>query len=200
MSGLGGSIKRIKLESAMRVLVTGLEGTTNDNLREGLAETPERAAKAWEHWAGGYDVDPLELLKCFEDGAEGYDQIVLVKDIPFYSHCEHHLAAIIGRATVGYIPHKRIVGLSKLNRVVDAFARRLQVQERLTRQIADALWQGLEPIGVAVQVRARHMCIESRGVSQQGHVTTTQALLGVFKDQADARAEFIELAKSNTPL
>lgn len=168
--------------------------------REGLKETPLRAAKAWEYWLGGYDIDPLKELKHFEDGAENYDQMVIVRDIRFYSMCEHHLAQIIGYATVAYLPNEKIVGLSKIVRVVDAFARRLQVQERMTTQIAHTLWQGLEPIGVAVQVRARHMCMESRGVRSIDTPTITQALLGVFKEDQAARMEFIELAKSSAPI
>lgn len=168
--------------------------------RGGIVETPDRAAKAWQHWTGGYDIDPTALLKCFEDGAEGADEMVLVKDIPFYSHCEHHLAPIIGRATVGYIPNQRIVGLSKLSRVVDAFARRLQVQERMTSQIADCIFNGLQAKAVGVMIRARHLCMESRGVCQQGHSTTTQALRGVFRTEDAARAEFLSLARSEAPL
>ena len=167
---------------------------TPGNLREGLRETPERVAKAWEHWTSGYDQDPAAVLKCFEDGAEGVDEMVIVKDIPFYSKCEHHLADIFGTATVAYIPNGRVVGLSKLSRVVDIFARRLQVQERLTNQIADALHDNLEPLGVGVIIRARHMCMESRGICQQGHHTITSALRGNIKSQHETRAEFMMLA------
>ncbi len=180
--------------------ISDLLDAVGDSGREGLEETPARAAKAWQFWCGGYEVDPIDLLKTFEDGAEHYDEMVLVKDIPFYSHCEHHLAAIIGRATVAYIPNRRIVGLSKLSRVVDAYARRLQVQERLTRQVAECIETGLQPLGVAVQGRARHLCMESRGVRQQGHSTTTQALLGAFKTNPETRAEFLKLAHSEVPL
>lgn len=170
------------------------------NLREGLKETPDRVAKAWlEHWGGGYTVDVPGLLKTFEDGAAGVDEMVVVKGIPFYSHCEHHLAAIFGTATVAYIPNGKIVGLSKINRVVDAFARRLQVQERLTRQIADAINDNLAPIGVGVQVRARHLCMESRGVCQQGHYTITNALIGAIKDDPKARAEFLAACNGHQP-
>lgn len=145
--------------------------------REGLQETPERVAKAWAHWTGGYDIDPQSLLKSFEDGAEGYGELVIVKDIPVYSKCEHHLADIFGTATVAYIPNSRVVGLSKLSRLVDCFARRLQVQERMTVQIADALMESeLRPLFVGVYVKARHMCMESRGLCQQGHSTITKSL------------------------
>lgn len=170
-----------------------LETLTSDNVREGLAETPKRVAKAWAHWTKGYSEDPAAVLKVFEDGAENYDEMVMVKNIPFYSHCEHHLAAIIGTATVAYIPNGKVVGLSKLNRVVDIFARRLQVQERLTSQIADALADNLDAKGVGVVITARHMCMESRGVCQQGHHTLTSALRGAMRDDPATRSEFMAL-------
>lgn len=161
-------------------------------LREGLKDTPKRVAKAWlDDWAAGYRVDVDALLKTFGDGAEGADEMVIVQDIPVYSHCEHHMASIFGTATVAYIPNGRIVGLSKINRVVDAFARRLQVQERLTWQIADAINRNLNPLGVGVQLRCRHMCMESRGVRQAGHTTVTNALMGAMKTDGLARAEFL---------
>jgi GTP cyclohydrolase I len=163
----------------------------NAQLREGLQETPERAAKAWEFWTRGYSIDVPGLLKTFEDGANGVDEMVVVKNIPLYSKCEHHLADIFGTATVAYIPFGKVVGLSKISRVVDAYARRLQVQERLTNQIADAIWQNLGPLGVGVHIKARHMCMESRGICQQGHHTETTALRGVFKTDSATRAEFI---------
>ena len=161
--------------------------------REGLLETPARVVKAWRHWCSGYGKDPAKLLKVFKDGGETYDQMVLVKDIPIYSHCEHHLAAIIGTASIAYIPNGKIVGLSKLSRLADMFARRLQVQERLTDQIADALFKHLEPKGVGVLIKARHLCMESRGICQQGHHTVTTALRGVIKDEPETRAEFLRL-------
>jgi len=164
----------------------------SDALREGIEETPARVAAAWrDYWAAGYRVDVDSLLKTFMDGADGVDEMIVVKNIPLYSHCEHHLAPFFGTATVAYIPNGRIVGLSKINRVVDAFARRLQVQERITAQIVEAIDRNLKPIGVGVQVRARHMCMESRGVCQQGHYTITNALKGAIKDDAKARAEFL---------
>lgn len=163
--------------------------------RPGLLETPERFTKAWEFYCSGYSQDPAAILKTFEDGAEDYDQMVSVVNIPFYSHCEHHLAPFFGTATVAYIPDQRIVGLSKLSRIVDVFARRLQVQERLTSQIAEALHTNLQPKGVGVYIKARHMCMESRGVCQQGHHTITTALRGAMKHQADTRAEFLNLTK-----
>ncbi len=167
----------------------------DDPTREGLLETPKRVAKAWSHWTSGYTVDIKSLMKVFEDGAENYDEMVMVKDIPIYSKCEHHLADIFGTVTIGYIPDGKVVGLSKLSRLADAFARRLQVQERLTTQIANALEEHLQPKGVGVIIRARHMCMESRGLCQQGHHTVTSALRGVLKLDRAARDEFMMLAK-----
>lgn len=178
------------IEPAIRTIL-GFVGETE---REGLKETPHRVAKAWKHWCSGYNVDIAALLKVFEDGADNYDQMVIVKDIPIYSKCEHHLADIFGTATIAYIPNGKIVGLSKLSRLADAFARRLQVQERLTSQIADALVEHLQPLGVGVVIKARHMCMESRGICQQGHHTVTTALRGVIKEQPATRAEFMQQA------
>lgn len=163
--------------------------------REGLSETPKRVLKAWKKWTEGYNQDPKEILKVFKDGAENYDQMVTVVDIPLYSKCEHHMADIFGTVTIAYIPNGSIVGLSKLSRLVNIFARRLQVQERLTAQIADALVEHLEPLGVGVVVKARHMCMESRGICQQGHHTVTTALRGVLREQPAARAEFLAIAR-----
>lgn len=183
------------LRVAVQAILDVVEGTENSR-REGLRDTPKRVAKAMQHWFGGYNADIAGILSTqFQDGGEGYDEMVVVKDIPFYSKCEHHMADIFGTATVAYIPNGRVVGLSKISRVVDAFARRLQVQERLTKQIADALVEHLQPKGVGVVIRARHMCMESRGICQQGHYTITSALRGVLKDEADARAEFMALAR-----
>lgn len=163
--------------------------------REGIQETPGRFAKAWQHWTSGYSVDIAALLKVFEDGAQGYDEMVLVRDIPIYSKCEHHLADIFGTVSIAYIPDGRVVGLSKLSRLADAFARRLQVQERMTVQIADAIMEHLKPKGCGVIIRARHMCMESRGLCQQGHHTVTSALRGALKE-GPARAEFMSLAQN----
>lgn len=171
-----------------------LQFVGEDPKRGGLAETPARVTKAWRFWCSGYKEDPAEVLKVFEDGAEKHDQMVVVKDIPFYSHCEHHLAPIFGTVTIGYIPNGKIVGLSKLSRLTNVFARRLQVQERMTDQIADALYTHLKPLGVGVMVKARHLCMESRGVCQQGHHTITTALRGVVKSTPSAKAEFLRQA------
>lgn len=180
-------------DATLRLLAM-IEGSLG--LREGLQETPARVAKAWEFWTRGYSMDAASILKVFEDGADGYDEMVMVKDIPIYSKCEHHLADIFGTATIAYIPNGKIVGLSKLSRLADMYARRLQVQERLTCQIADALDMHLAPKGVGVIIRARHMCMESRGLCQQGHHTVTSALRGVIKTDSTARSEFLKLASS----
>lgn len=180
-------------KSADDIVVRLLQMVGEDTNREGLRETPARVVKAWRHWCSGYGKDAGAILKVFEDGAEKYDQMVVVKDIPIYSHCEHHLAAIIGTASIAYIPNGKIVGLSKLSRLADMFARRLQVQERLTDQIADALVEHLQPLGVGVLIKARHLCMESRGVCQQGHHTITTALRGAIKNEDQTRAEFLKL-------
>ena len=166
-----------------------------DPHRGGLEETPKRFLKAWGEWTVGYDQNPADILKVFEDGAEGCDELVLIKDIPVYSHCEHHLAPFFGVAHVGYIPDKRIVGLSKIPRLVDIYSKRLQVQERLTNQIANAIDENLKPVGVAVVIECRHMCMESRGIQRIGCTTVTSALRGGMKNDPAARAEFMGLIK-----
>jgi GTP cyclohydrolase I len=181
-------------ESFTDNIVRLLQYVGEDPNRGGLLETPARVAKAWKEWTSGYGIDPKDVLKVFEDGGEKYDQMVIVKDIPIYSKCEHHLADIFGTVTIAYIPNGKIVGLSKLSRLADIFARRLQVQERLTQQIADALEANLSPLGVGVLVRARHMCMESRGLCQQGHHTITTAFHGALKNDQAARQEFMSLA------
>lgn len=181
--------------SIQNIIKNLLQEIGEDPSREGLQETPSRVAKAWSEWASGYNKDPADILKTFEDGAEGVGEMVIVKNIPFYSHCEHHMAPFFGVATVAYIPNGKIVGLSKLSRLVDMFARRLQVQERMTNQIADALQAHLKPVGVGVAVQARHMCMESRGVCQQGSSTKTFALRGDIKNDSQKRKEFMEESK-----
>ena len=168
---------RAEISHSIEKILKLIEG--GDDLREGLVETPSRVAKAFETWFSGYNVDIASLFKTFEDGGENCDEMVIVRDIPVYSHCEHHMAPIIGHAVVGYVPNGRIVGLSKLSRVVDAFSRRLQVQERLTNQIADAIVEHLDPKAVCVFIDAKHMCLESRGVKQVcGSSTITKAFRG----------------------
>ena len=184
-------------KSADDAVVRMIQHIGDNPNREGLLETPKRVVKAWDAWFSGYKQDPKEVLKVFKDGAEGYDEMVLETDIPVYSTCEHHMASIFGVAHVAYIPDGAVVGLSKLVRVVDGFARRLQVQERLTAQIADCLEKELKPLGVGVVLQCRHMCMESRGVSKPGVVTTTSALRGAIKEEDSARAEFMSLVQSS---
>lgn len=160
--------------------------------RGGLQETPARFLKAWDFWTSGYTAKPEGVLKTFEDGAKGYDEMVFVGSIPVWSLCEHHLAPFFGVAHIGYIPDGRIVGLSKFSRLVDVFARRLQVQERLTNQIAEALDAALKPKAVGVVLSCRHACMESRGIQKAGSTTTTSALRGFFKTEPEARAEFLQ--------
>lgn len=175
-------------------IVRLLQYVGEDPSRAGLRETPIRVAKAWQHWTAGYDTDIAALFKTFDDGAERCDEMVVVQGIPFYSHCEHHLAPFFGTATIAYVPNGKILGLSKISRVVTAFARRLQVQERMTNQIADALVEHLHPKGVGVVLSARHLCMESRGIQQQGSTTITSALRGAIRKKKAARAEFLSLA------
>jgi GTP cyclohydrolase IA len=172
-----------------------LEHLGEDPDRPGLHETPHRVHKAWKHWVSGYGQDPAEVLKAFEDGAEQYNELIVVKNIPVYSHCEHHLAPFFGKATVGYVPNGKIVGLSKLTRLVDVFAKRLQVQERMTMQIAEALMTVLEPKAVGVVVKCRHLCMESRGIRTPGEETVTSAMLGELQPNLAMRTEFLALAR-----
>lgn len=165
--------------------------------RPGLIETPARVAKAWQHWASGYRQDPASVMKAFEDGAEDYNELIVVRNIPVYSHCEHHLAPFFGKATIGYLPKGKIVGLSKLTRLVECFAKRLQVQERLTMQVANAIMQILEPRAAGVVIRCRHLCMESRGIRTTGEETVTSAMLGELQTNLGMRTEFLDLARED---
>jgi GTP cyclohydrolase I len=164
-----------------------------DVSREGLQETPARVMRAWRFWMSGYGKDVKDIAKLFEESI-ATDELIFQAGIPIYSHCEHHMTPIFGAACIGYIPSGRmIIGLSKLSRIVDIFARRLTVQERLCRQIADGLQTILGTRGLGVVIRARHLCLESRGVQRQGTITTTSALRGCIKSEPDCRAEFMAL-------
>lgn len=172
-----------------------LEAIGEDPKREGLKRTPERVAKSLQYLTHGYDLDPAAILRkaLFK---EDYSQMVVVKDIEVYSLCEHHLLPFFGKAHVAYIPNGQIVGLSKIPRVVDAFARRLQVQERLTNEIRDCIHDTLKPLGVAVVIEAAHLCMQMRGIQKQNSVTTTSAFTGIFLDDHRTREEFIKLIAS----
>ncbi len=165
----------------------------DDPDREGLLETPERVARAWAEYASGYQSDPaIHLSRTFYE-VGGYDEIVLLKDIPFQSHCEHHMAPIIGKAAIAYLPQDKVVGISKLARVLHGFARRLQVQERLTAQVADCIWDHLEPKAVAVVIEASHSCMTARGVNTPGVMMTTSRMMGTFREDERSRREVLAL-------
>ncbi|MFT6746037.1 MAG: GTP cyclohydrolase I [Glaciecola sp.] len=180
-----------KIASLSRVYKTVLTDIGEDVNREGLEKTPERVAKALQYLTHGYDLDPAEILKSAMF-SEDHDQMVIVKDIEVYSMCEHHMLPFFGKAHVAYIPNGKIVGLSKIPRVVDAFARRLQVQERLTDQIKACIQDTLEPLGVAVVIEAQHMCMQMRGIQKQNSLTTTSSFTGAFENDK-TRKEFISL-------
>ena len=185
------AVRRGEAESAVETLVRYIEGT-NGGLREGLADTPTRVISAYDEIFSGYSTDVAETLNSTFN-SEGYDGIVLLRDIEFHSTCEHHLQTFSGRAHVAYIPVDRIVGISKLARVVDIHARRLQNQERITRQVADALVEHLSPLGCAVIIEAGHGCMRCRGVQKSHAVMTTSAMRGVFFDKPEARSELMQL-------
>ena len=175
---------------AVRVLI---RWAGDDPDREGLLDTPRRVARAWREYARGYAEDPaIHLSRTFEE-VGGYDEIVLLKDIPFQSHCEHHMAPIIGKAAIAYLPRDKVVGISKLARVLHGFARRLQVQERLTAQVADTIWQHLQPKAVAVVIEASHACMTARGVGTPGVMMTTSRMMGTFREDERSRREVLAL-------
>ncbi|HUP67626.1 MAG TPA: GTP cyclohydrolase I FolE [Sphingomicrobium sp.] len=179
-----------EISEAVRTLI---RWAGDDPDREGLLDTPRRVARAWKEYARGYAEDPAShLIRTFEE-VGGYDEIVLLKDIPFQSHCEHHLAPIIGKAAIAYLPSNRVVGISKLARVLHGFARRLQVQERLTAQVADAIWEHLQPKGVAVVIEASHACMTARGVATPGVMMTTSRMMGTFREDERSRREVLAL-------
>ena len=165
----------------------------DDPEREGLLDTPARVARAWREYAQGYGEDPARHLSRTFEEVGGYDEIILLKDIPFQSHCEHHLAPIIGKAAIAYLPGDKVVGISKLARVLHGFARRLQVQERLTAQVADCIWANLEPKGVAVVIEASHACMTARGVGTPGVMMTTSRMMGIFRSDERSRREVLAL-------
>ena len=165
----------------------------DDPDREGLLDTPKRVARAWKEYARGYHEDPGHHLSRTFKEVGGYDEIVLLKDIPFQSHCEHHMAPIIGKAHIAYLPGTRVVGISKLARVLHGFARRLQVQERLTAEVADAIWEHLQPKGVAVVIEASHACMTARGVNTPGVMMTTSRMMGTFREDERSRKEVLAL-------
>jgi GTP cyclohydrolase I len=187
----------VENEHFINAVKTMIGHVGEDADREGLLKTPERVLKAYEFMFGGYQEDPQAILNSAMFTSSN-DEMVLIKDIEFYSTCEHHLLPIIGRAHIAYIPDGKVVGLSKIPRVVDVFARRMQIQEQLTEQIADALMRSINPKGVAVVIQARHMCMEMRGVQKISSTTTSSALRGLFKRDEKTRMEFFSLINSNS--
>lgn len=181
-------VSQPQAEEAVRTL---LRWAGEDPTREGLLDTPKRVVKAYRDWFSGYDEDPGEYLRRTFEEVEGYDELVVLRGIEFESHCEHHMAPIIGRAHVGYLPDRKVVGISKLARVVDGFARRFQVQEKLTAQIANCIADTLQPRGVGVVIHAQHECMTTRGVHKRGVSMVTSQMLGTFRKDARTRAEFL---------
>ncbi len=178
------------VEEAVRTL---LRWAGDDPLREGLLDTPKRVGRAWREYCAGYNEDPaIHLQRTFQEVA-GYDEVVLLRDIPFHSHCEHHLAPIIGTASIAYLPTDRVVGISKLARVLNGYSRRLQIQERLTAEIAQCIWEHLKPQGVAVVIQATHGCMTGRGVRTHGVDMVTSKVLGCFRDDPASRKEVLSL-------
>ena len=190
--------KKPTREEAEAAVRTMLAWTGDNPDREGLVETPKRVVRAYEQFFAGYEMDPKQVLsKVFEE-VEGYDEMVIVKDIRVESHCEHHIVPILGKAHVGYLPNKRIVGISKLARVVDIFGKRLQTQEVMTAQIANVINEDLEPRGVAVVMNAKHQCMTTRGVHKPESSTITSTMLGAFRENPDTRAEFMNLITTSS--
>jgi GTP cyclohydrolase I len=192
------SIARPSREEAEGAIRTLLRWAGDDPEREGLRETPQRVARAFEDWFSGYAVDPEEFMRRTFEEVEGYDDMIVLKDIRFESHCEHHLAPIIGRAHIGYLPTNKVVGISKLARVVEAYARRLQVQEKMNAQIANTIQKVLEPKGVAVVIEATHQCMTTRGVHKPGVSMVTSTMLGDFRTNPLTRREFLSVIGNPT--
>jgi GTP cyclohydrolase IA len=189
---LDGRPSRAEAEAAVRTLI---RWAGDDPGREGLAATPERVVRAYEEFFAGYGEDPVALLQRTFEEVEGYDEMVLLRDIGFESHCEHHMVPFIGKAHVAYLPARRVVGISKLARVVETYARRLQIQEKLTAQIAGTIQEVLQPAGVAVVVEAQHQCMTTRGVHKPGVAMVTSCLLGAFREDGGPRREFLAMIR-----
>jgi GTP cyclohydrolase I len=197
-AGARADLKTVSDSEAEGAFRTILQWIGEDPDRDGLRETPHRLRRAYREYFSGYDEDPALVLRKTFSEVEGYDEMIVLRGVTFESHCEHHVAPIIGRAWVGYIPNKRVVGISKLARVVEIFARRLQIQERLTAQIANIVEEVLNPQGVAVVIKAAHHCMISRGVHKRGADLVTSRMLGVFRDSPVTRGEFLALVNADT--
>lgn len=195
-SSRGSGVTQQQAEDAVKVL---LRWAGEDPAREGLLDTPTRVVRAYRDWFSGYLTDPAEYLRRTFEEVEGYDEMIVLRGIEFESHCEHHMAPIIGRAHVGYLPTNKIVGISKLARVVDGYARRFQVQEKLTAQIAQCINSVLKPRGVGVVIDAMHQCMTTRGVHKRGVSMVTSTMLGAFREDARTRAEFLRFVDGSNP-
>lgn len=185
--------RRPSRKQAEDAVSTLLRWAGEDPQREGLRDTPKRVARAYEDWFSGYQDDPVRFLQRTFEEVEGYDEMIVLRDIGFESHCEHHMAPIIGKAHIGYLPSSKVVGISKLARVVEAFARRFQVQEKMTAQIANCIGDVLKPKGVAVVVEAVHQCMTTRGIHKSGVSMVTSQMVGLFRTDARTRAEFLRM-------
>ena len=186
---------RSEAESAVRTLI---RWAGDDPEREGLVDTPDRVVRAYEEFFAGYAADPKAILERTFEEVEGYDEIVLLRDIRLESHCEHHMVPIIGKAHVAYMPHRRVVGISKLARLVEAYAKRLQIQEKLTSQVANAIDEILQPLGTAVVIEAAHQCMTTRGVQKAGVTMVTSRMLGTFRENGETRREFLAMISSTS--
>ncbi len=192
-------VKRPTREEAEEAVRTLLRWGGEDPRREGLRDTPARVVRSYEEFFAGYNVDPMALLERTFEETDGYDEIVLLRDIRVESHCEHHIAPIIGRAHVAYLPHRRVVGISKLARVVEAYAKRFQIQEKMTAQIANTIQDVLQPRGVAVMIEAAHQCMTTRGIHKSGVTMVTSHMLGVFRDDPTTRRELLAMIGQGAP-
>ena len=198
-AGAGLSQKQPTQDDAEAAIRTRIRWAGDNPEREGLLDTPARVARSYLEFFRGYGEDPVSILERTFEEVEGYDEIVLLRDIRVESHCEHHMVPIIGRAHVAYLPHHRVVGISKLARVVDAFARRLQIQEKLTAQIANTIQEVLQPLGTAVIIEAAHECMSTRGVHKTGVSMVTSRMLGVFRDDPSTRRELLAMIGQRAP-
>ena len=190
---VGEDGKPVVPDAVAEAVRTLISWAGDDPAREGLLDTPRRVARAWKEYCAGYADDPARHLSRVFEEVGGYDEIVLLRDIPFQSHCEHHMAPIIGKASIAYLPNNHVVGISKLARVLHGFARRLQVQERLTAEVADCIWNNLHPVGCAVVIEATHACMTARGVRTPGVGMVTSRMMGVFRDDERSRKEVLAL-------
>ena len=190
---LATGVSRPSREEAEAAVRTLIRWAGDDPTREGLVGTPDRVVRSYEEFFAGYDEDPGEILKRTFEEVEGYDEVVALRDIRLESYCEHHMVPIIGKVHIGYLPDKRVVGISKLARVVDAFGHRLQIQEKLTAQIANTLQEVLQPRGVAVVIEAAHQCMTTRGVHKSDVTMVTSRMLGAFRDNGETRREFLSM-------